>query len=275
MGKIISVAQHKGGVGKTTSVLNLAATLSKMGSRVLVVDVDVQANLTYSVLGEGFDGKGLLSYLMNPKDSPSYSIVYESRCGFDIIPNEKRINGRVFDITNLLGDGLPSFLRIENLLKEDQDISSLYDYILIDLPPSKDKVVMNAMMVSDFYLIPIEASDYCMDGLQEMIKYISEAQGYNKKLQLLGMFMPNVDMRLKSTKDLIDKMKDKLGESYIDVSIPTNTAIKNLPSQGKTILDLAGRSAKGKKEYEELAKEIIRRCEMLSEVSEPNTEARL
>ena len=257
----ISISQHKGGVGKTTSTLGIGEALTKLGRSVLCIDLDIQANLTFSLLGKNAlseDDKGILSYLKNPNAVGGVDIIHESkREGLFIIPNEKRLNGEVQDINALLGEGIKAFLRIENLLKES--ICQEFDYILIDLPPSKDKVIANAMMASNYYLIPLEASDYCLDGIEELIAYINEAKEYNDDLELLGMYMPNVDLRLKANKALIAELQGSLGEMFINITIPTNAKIKNLPTQGKTIFDLKGAAAKGQKEYMALATEIERR----------------
>jgi len=254
---VIAIAQHKGGVGKTTSCLSLSEALTRNGKAVLLIDLDIQANLSLSVLGKNNQKSGILSYLKNPNQVEVSDIIHESSRGVFIIPNEKRLNGEVQDINALMGEGIKSFLRIETLLKAD--IIKEFDYIFIDLPPSKDKIIANAMMAADYYLIPVEASDYCLDGIEELISFINEAKEYNEKLDLLGMYMPNVDLRLKANKELIRELKDSLGDMFIDIGIPTNAKVSTLPAQGKTIFDLKGKDAKGRVEYEMLAAEIEKR----------------
>lgn len=256
---VISMTNHKGGVCKTTSCLSIGEALSKKGKVVLLIDLDIQANLTFSLLGKEAETKdGILSYLDNPSNqAPSNIIQQTSKEGLFVIPNEKRLKGEIQDMNSMMGEGFKSFLRIEKLLEEK--IFAEFDFILIDLPPSKDKIVANALMASSFYMIPVEASDYCLEGMEELVGFINETKEYNKKLDLLGIFMPNVDKRLKANKDLISGLKTSLGNSFIDIAIPTNTKISTLPKMGKTIFDLKGASAKGKKEYEDLASEIIRR----------------
>jgi len=271
---IISITQHKGGVGKTTSTLSIGEALSKQGKAVLLVDLDVQANLTYSLLGKSSEERvGILTYLKDPKNTDAIDIIQESsRPGLFLIPNEKRLGGEIQDINAILGDGIKAYLRLESLYKED--IFKEFDYVLMDLPPSKDKIIANAMMCADYYMVQIEASDYCLDGIEELIAFITEAQEYNEKLELLGMYMPNVDLRLKANKVLIKTLSKDLGSDFIDIQIPTNAKVRNLPAEGKTIFDLKGKNAKGQKEYIALATEIIKRVEKNQRVQRtPRAEA--
>ncbi|GAB4419578.1 MAG: AAA family ATPase [Bacteriovoracaceae bacterium] len=254
---VIAIAQHKGGVGKTTSCLSISEALAKKGRAVLLIDLDIQANLSLSVLGKNHAKNGILGYLKDPAHTDVADIIHESNRGVFIIPNEKRLNGEVQDINALFGEGIKSFLRIEALLKND--LVREFDYIFIDLPPSKDKVIANAMMAANYYIIPVEASDYCLDGIEELISFINEAKEYNENLELLGMYMPNVDLRLKANKELIKELKEELGSLFIDIGIPTNAKVSTLPAQGKTIFDLKGKDAKGQEEYVKLATEIERR----------------
>lgn len=254
---VIAIAQHKGGVGKTTSCLSISEALARKGRAVLLIDLDIQANLSLSVLGKAHQKEGILKYLKDPNKTDVADIIHESNRGVFIIPNEKRLNGEVQDINAIMGEGIKSFLRIEALLKND--LVKEFDYIFIDLPPSKDKVIANAMMAANYYIIPVEASDYCLDGIEELISFINEAKEYNENLELLGMYMPNVDLRLKANKELIKELKEELGSLFIDIGIPTNAKVSTLPAQGKTIFDLKGKDAKGQEEYIKLATEIERR----------------
>jgi chromosome partitioning protein len=268
---IIATANHKGGVGKTTGCLSISEALTRLGKSVLCVDLDPQSNLTLSLLGKETSDKkrrrkGVISFLKDPKNLDAVDIIHEThKEGLFIIPGEKRIDGEAYDMNILLGEGIKGYLRMENLFKED--IFKSFDFIFIDLPPSKDKIVANAMMAADYYLIPVEASDYCLDGIEELISFINEAKEYNDKLELLGMYMPIVDMRLGATKKLIKELKESLGDAFIDIGIPTNSKIPNLPLQKKTIFDLEKRFSKGQKEYLALAKEIIKRMSVSKGVS--------
>ena len=250
MGKVIAVLNQKGGVGKTTSTINIAAALAKSGKSVLVVDLDPQANAT--------------SGLAVDKTSLKYSV-------YDVLIDQIQISDVVkrTNVENLyVLPAAPSLAAAEQelvsvLSRETVLKSSLkhlaYDITLIDCPPSLGLLSINAMVAADSVLIPVQTEFYALEGLGLLMQTIQRVQGgLNPSLQLEGVLMTMVDARNALSGQVITEVKKHFGEYVYDTYIPRNVRLAESPSFGKTIFE-HDKWSKGAKAYKSLVKEMMKK----------------
>ncbi len=247
MGKIIAVLNQKGGVGKTTSTVNIAAYLAKQGKTVLIVDLDPQGNATS---GLGLEKQSL--------DSTTYDVLfgtaqtsnvaqYTSLSGLSVLPANANLAAAEVDLAN--ED------RREFKLKDA--IQSLeYDYILIDCPPSLGLLSINALTAAGHVLIPVQAEYYALEGLGQLLDTIQRVrQGLNPSLQLLGIVVTMYDGRTSLSDQVVQELKKHFGSKLMNTIIPRNVRLAEAPSFGKSILE-HDKWSKGARSYKQLAKEI-------------------
>lgn len=247
MAKVISVANHKGGIGKTTSTINIGAGLVTKNKKVLLVDLDPQANLTQS-LG-----------ITNPEIT-----IYDNLKGEDVVyPVEVKKNLYVIPSTLDLSAAeieLSSEPGREYILKEIlSKLSSKFDHILIDCPPSLGLLTINALTCSDFVYIPLAAEFLPMKGLAKLNKVIDQIKSrLNPQLQIGCVFLTKYDHRKILNRDVADSVRDFFGEKLMETKISDNIALAEAPCHGKDIF-LYNKKCKGAEDYEGLCNEIIRR----------------
>ena len=269
---VLSVVNHKGGVGKTTTVINLAHALVKLGKkagtdyRVLVVDSDPQANATSVLFPEGQDitRVATLANVYNERNPLSISqvITQTSVPNLNLIPSS--IN--LFDVEPVLNSsGLgPQALRIamldDALLKHTEDGAYNYDIVLIDTPPNLGVFMLNSLIISDFYLIPVDCASYfALEGMQTLEDRIRHLKKLCKNLRLVGYLPTRLDNRTTVGKAALSRLRDLYRETIMETTIRINTDLEKASFARQTIFDYKS-DAKGSLDYYALAQEIARKC---------------
>jgi chromosome partitioning protein len=252
MGRIIAIANQKGGVGKTTTSINLAACLAETGKHVLAIDLDPQGNMTS---GLGVD--------KNAVDNTVYELMLDE-CSINesiqetVVENLKLIASNV----NLAGAEI-ELLGIndkEYILKTAADyIRDDYDFIIIDCPPSLNMLTVNAMTTADTVLVPIQCEYYALEGLSQLIHTINLVQErLNPQLQIEGVVFTMYDVRTNLSNQVVENVKENLDAKIYNTMIPRNIRLAEAPSYGIPINMYDSKSA-GAESYRKLAKEIIER----------------
>lgn len=253
----IAFTNQKGGVGKSTSCINIAAILGVMGKKVLVIDLDPQANTT---MGFGIDLESL----------QDKTTVYE--CITGEVPGDKAIINTKFDNVSII----PSFITLANaeieisskmgretLLKdciEDAKLDEMFDYILFDLPPTLGLLTINGLVAADEIVIPVDAGVFAMSGIEQLVNIISLIKKkFNPKLDILGVLMTKVDSRTKMSKDLFNDLRELFGAKLFDTVIHQNVKIAEAQKEQSPI-NYFDRNSKGTIEYGQVTEEIVRRA---------------
>ncbi|MBX7241949.1 MAG: ParA family protein [Bacteroidia bacterium] len=246
MGIVISIANHKGGVGKTTTAINLSAGLALSGYKVLVIDSDPQANATFS-LGLGKQEKTLYQTLVF-QDNISKAIVQSK--SVEIVPSSVHL--AAFEKNNDVGK---EFILQEQL----QEIKDLYDFILIDCPPSLGALTVSALTASDYALIVLQPEPLAIQGMTEFVKILRTVKTrMNPDLDILGVLATSYNSRTVLHRELIEFLEKEYGEMIFNTKIRANINLPEAQSMGKDIFDYSPNSA-GAEDYEALTKEIISR----------------
>jgi chromosome partitioning protein len=250
MSRVIAVLNQKGGVGKTTSTINIAAGIAKAGLRVLVIDLDPQANATSGFSVDKSKLTVSIYDVLVAKAPAVTTIVKTSTQGIDIIPATTSLAAAEQELVSVMSR--------ESVLK--QAIEGLdYDIVLIDCPPSLGLLSINALVAADKVLVPVQAEFYALEGLGLLIQTIQRVQaGLNPQLELLGIVMTMVDGRNALSGQVIDEVKKHFGEYVFDTHIPRNVRLAESPSFGKTIFE-HDKWSKGARAYKSLTKEVLAR----------------
>jgi len=256
---IISFANQKGGVGKTTTTLNIGSYLAKLGKKVLLVDLDPQGNLSSGV-GCSRSKKDFLG----KKNLPTI---------YDVLVNDKKVS-EVFTLTNvdnlhilpanleLAGAEieLVSMMSRETRLKKAlEQVSEQYDYLLIDCPPSLGLLTVNALAASDNIIIPVQCEYFALEGLSQLLEMVKIVKNsLNQQLEILGVALTMYDSRTKLSSLVAEEVNKFFKDKVFKTIIPRNIKLSEAPSHGKPISEYKPNSAGGKA-YEKMAKEIIKR----------------
>ena len=255
MGTFISLANQKGGVGKTTTSINLAAALAQQGKRVLLVDADPQAN-TSSGLGVEIQHLDCTIYecLINGID-PTTAILSTNTPNLYIIPSHIDLVGAEIEMLNI--DNRENILkRVLNPLREQ------FDYILIDCSPSLGLITINALTASDSIIIPVQCEFFALEGIAKLLNTIKIIKSnLNPTLRIEGFLLTMYDARLRLSAQVHDEVRRHFGDLVFNTIIARNVRLSEAPSHGKTVLEYY-RNSKGAKNYTNLAKELIRRKEV-------------
>jgi len=249
MGKIISLLNHKGGVGKTTSAINIGAGLVELGKRVLLIDLDPQANLTLS-LGISRQKYSIYEAVRGESELVPYTV----RDGFDVVTSNLDLSGAEMELINEAGR--------EFILRElFEPIRDEYDYIIIDCPPSLGLLTLNALTSSDYVFIPLQTEFLALQGLTKIKQVIDKVRfRLNKKLDIGGVIATMYDHRKVLNRDVVETIKKYFGQKVFKTLIRDNVALAEAPAQRKDIFSYQ-RSSNGAKDYLALCKEIIERVD--------------
>ena len=262
MGKTIAIVNQKGGVGKTTTSINLSASLGILGKKVLMIDLDPQGNAT---TGVGVDKRNIGSSIYEVlvmKNSIEESIVKTRSVNLSIIPAYLNLAGVEMELIELerkYKDSNMKFNRVMRLKDELSKVKERYDYIIIDCPPSLGILTTNALAAADSVLIPVQCEYYALEGIMQLINTVMLAQRkVNPNLDIEGVLLTMLSVNTNLGLEVISSIKEFFKERVYDTIIPRLIKLAEAPSHGKTILDYDPRG-KGTKAYMNLAKEVIER----------------
>lgn len=245
MGTIISLLNHKGGVGKTTSAINIGAGLVELGKKVLLIDLDPQANLTLS-LGVPRQPKTIYEAIRGECELAPYTV----RENLDVVISTLDLSGAEMEMINEAGR--------EFILRElFEPIEEEYDYIIIDCPPSLGLLTLNALTSSHFVYIPLQTEFLAMQGLAKLKQIISKVKlRLNKQLEIGGVFATMYDGRKVLNRDVVETIKKYFGPLVFETLIRDNVALAEAPAQRQDIFAY-NRSSPGAEDYLNLCKEIL------------------
>ncbi|MEM1123026.1 MAG: ParA family protein [Bacteroidota bacterium] len=247
MGLVISLLNHKGGVGKTTSAINIGAGLVELGKRVLLIDLDPQANLSLS-LGIPRQKSTIYEALRGESELMPYTV----KEGLDVVTSTLDLSGAEMELINEAGR---EYILRELLEVVEED----YDYVIIDCPPSLGLLTLNALTSSTYVYIPLQTEFLALQGLTKIKQIIDKVRfRLNKKLSIGGVIATMYDHRKVLNRDVVETIRKFFGKRVFDTYIRDNVALAEAPAQRKDIFSYNRRSA-GAKDYLELSKEIIER----------------
>ena len=254
--RTISISNQKGGVGKTTTTINLGAALVSQGKRVLLIDLDPQGNASTG-LGILPEDRELTSYDVLLEDTPlAEAIVSTETEGLDIIPSTVDLSSADIE---LMSNEKRSFLLQDALLAAQAN--NAYDYILIDCPPSLNLLTVNAMVASDSVLVPLQSEFFALEGLSQLMLTIREIRSTaNARLRIEGVVLTMFDRRNNLSQQVEADARENLGDLVFKTVIPRNVRLSEAPSFAMPVLEYDPNS-KGSRAYMQLAAEVLRRRE--------------
>ncbi|MCB0570419.1 MAG: ParA family protein [Phaeodactylibacter sp.] len=251
MGKIFSLLNHKGGVGKTTSTINIGAGLVELGKKTLLVDLDPQANLSLS-LGATRPPQTIYEAMRGESELMPVPV----KENMDVVVSTLDLSGAEMELINEAGR--------EYILRElFAPIREEYDYIIIDCPPSLGLLTLNALTCSDFVIIPLQTEFLALQGLAKIKQVIQKVKlRLNKELQVGGVIATMYDSRKVLNRDVVETIKKYFGELVFDTMIRDNVALAEAPAQRKDIFEYS-RSSAGAEDYLSLCREILVRADKM------------
>jgi chromosome partitioning protein len=251
----IALINQKGGVGKTTSTVNLGVALAKRGKRVLLIDLDPQAHMTIS-LGVGTDEDKPLKhtvYDVLKGDATADEAIYEREGDFPVwvLPASLDLSAAEIELSGQAGR--------EFLLREAMESIHGYDYILIDCSPSLGLLTLNALTYSQYLLIPLQVEYLALQGIAKLIEVVNVIKKrLNKNLEVFGVFATRFDSRKNLSREIMAKVQDYFGDKLFTTKIHDNVSVAEAPSHGKTVFEYKPECV-GAKDYLDLADELILR----------------
>lgn len=252
MTQTIAVLNQKGGVGKTTTTINVATCLQKSGKSVLIIDLDPQGNATSGIGLQKEDYTQTTYSVITGGGSLAEAIVEVPRLGIGIVPSNAGLAAAETD--------LAAELMRESKLKEALS-GVAYDFILIDCPPALGLLTINALTAANYVLIPVQTEYYAMEGLSQLLSVVQRIRaGLNPDLELLGVVATMYDGRTTLSSQVLDELKKHFGDKVFSTVIPRNVRLAEAPSYGKTILE-HDKWSKGARSYKQLAREIEKRVQ--------------
>ncbi len=250
MGKVISVANQKGGVGKTTTTINLCTILAKKGKKVLLIDADPQGNATS---GLGVEKEIEIStYDILANDATIEQSLQDTAIkNLKVCPSNINLAGAEVELVSMMS-------REQRLKEKLEDIKEKFDYILIDCPPSLGLITLNAFTASDSVLIPVQCEYYALEGLGQLLNTINLVKKHlNKNIQIEGALLTMYDMRTNLSNQVVKEVKKYFDNKVYKTVIPRNVRLSEAPSYGMPITEYDPRS-KGAKSYMKFAKEFLK-----------------
>ncbi len=254
MARTIAITNQKGGVGKTTTSINLSASLAAADCRVLIIDCDPQANSTGG-LGFPHDPERVGVYEVIVDQMPiETAILSTGFSGLDLLPSGRHLAGANVELVGQEGREV----RLSRALVAIQD---RYDFIFIDCPPALDQLTVNALIAADSVLIPIQCEYFALEGVSALMDTIEQIrEGLNPELQIEGVLLTMFDERTTLTKQVASDLRDFFGDAVFETVIPRNVRLAEAPSHGKPVMEYDLRS-KGADSYLQLAREVLERLE--------------
>ena len=250
MGKIIAIANQKGGVGKTTTSINLAASLGVLEKKVLLIDADPQANAT-SGLGINVEEVEIGTYqILEHSNTPKEAIVTSSAPNVDVIPSH-------IDLVAIEIELVDKENREYMLKKALESVKDDYDYIIIDCAPSLGLLTLNALTASDSVIIPIQCEYFALEGLGKLLNTIKSIQKiHNPDLDIEGLLLTMFDSRLRLSNQVVEEVQKHFNDMVFETIIQRNVKLSEAPSFGESIINYDATS-KGANNYLQLAQEVI------------------
>ncbi|MDQ7016851.1 MAG: ParA family protein [Gammaproteobacteria bacterium] len=251
MKRIIAIANQKGGVGKTTTCVNLAAALAMSHKRVLVIDLDPQGNAT---MGCGVDKYSLQhsAYELLVGKARVTDVIVSTEFGFDLIPSNADLTAAEVELMSKLA-------RERCLLKALQSVQDNYDYILIDCPPSLNLLTLNAFVAADGVIIPMQCEYYALEGLSALVETINDVRSsVNPSLKIEGLLRTMFDSRNNLGNDVSDQLLKHFGDQVYRTVIPRNVRLAEAPSHGRPVIHY-DKTSRGALAYLALAGEMVRK----------------
>jgi len=253
MGKVIAITNQKGGVGKTTTSINLAASLAKTRRRVMLIDIDPQGNAT---MGSGInkDERRITTYEVLIGLEPIEAALTPTDSGFDLVPANSRLSGAEIELIEL-------DRRERRLRAAIENVRTQYDYIFIDCPPALNLLTINALVAAQSVLIPMQCEYYALEGLTALLNTLRKIrETLNPQLEIEGLLRTMFDPRNNLDNEVSAQLKQHFGDKLYRTIIPRNIRLAEAPSHGKPVIAYDMQS-KGAQSYLALAGEMLRREE--------------
>lgn len=252
--RVIAVANQKGGVGKTTSAVNIAACVAAAGRRVLLFDLDPQANATSGLGLEKVEGASAYRVLLG-EGTLTERIQKTTYDRLEIVPSEVDLCGADIELPRMENHIQRVKLALEPIRRSDR-----FDAILIDCPPSLGILTLNAFAASDYLLVPLQCEYYALEGISMITRLLNQLRdsGVNAQLELLGVIMTMFDGRTRLSQQVVTEVRQHFGDLVFETVIPRTTRLAEAPSFGKPIIDYDKYSA-GAAAYEVLTQDILKR----------------
>ena len=250
MGKIVAVANQKGGVGKTTTSVNLSASLAAIGKKVLLVDIDPQGNSTSGIGVNKADVQYCIYDVLINDISPKEAVYHTEVEHLDLIPATIQLAGAEIEL-------VPTISREIRLKRALHIVKEQYDYIIIDCPPSLGILTINSLTAADSVIIPIQCEYYALEGLSQLLNTIRLVQKHlNTELAIEGVLLTMFDARTNLGIQVVEEVKKYFQDKVYQTIIPRNVRLSEAPSHGKSIISYDPKS-RGAEMYLDLAKEVV------------------
>ena len=249
---IIAIANQKGGVGKTTTAVNLSACLAELGNKVLLMDIDPQGNATSGV---GLDKEKVQTCIYDAliNEIPVEKVIYSTKQkNLDAIPATIQLAGAEIEL-------VPTMSREVRLRRMVESLKNRYKFIIIDCPPSLGLLTLNALTAADAVLVPIQCEYYALEGLGQLVRTIDLVKKHlNSSLKIGGVLLTMYDSRTNLSAQVAAEVRNYFGQLVFKAVIPRNVRLSEAPSHGKPIIEYDPRS-KGAEVYKIMAKEVVKR----------------